>query len=74
MTRFTIDRFEGNYAICELEDQTTVSIPKYQLPLGCREGDCLVRDADGMFQPDREENTVRERRILDKMKRLLEKE
>lgn len=74
MTKFTIDRFEGNYAICEQEDQSTVSVPKYKLPLGCKEGDCLVLDEDGMFQPDREEKTVKEKRIRDKMNRIFERE
>ncbi len=72
--RYTIDRFEGNYAICELEDQSIVSVPKYKLPLGSKEGDCLMQDADGMFQPDREEKTVKEKRIRDKMNRIFEKE
>ena len=72
--KYTIDRFEDNYTICELEDQSTVSVPKYKLPLGSKEGDCLIKDADGMFQPDREEKTTREKRIRDKMNRIFEKE
>jgi hypothetical protein len=74
MMKYTIDRFEGNYAICELEDQSTVSVPKYQLPLGCKEGDCLIKDEDGMFQLDRDEKSVKEKRIRDKMNRIFVRE
>ncbi len=73
MTKYTIDRFEGNYAICELEDQTTVSVPKYKLPLDCKEGDCLIRDVDGMFQQNPAEKSMKEKRIRDKMNRIFEK-
>ncbi len=74
MMKYTIDRFEGNYAICVLEDQSIASVPKYKLPLGSKEGDCLIQDTDGMFQPDREEKAIKEKRIRDKMSRIFEKE
>jgi hypothetical protein len=71
MTKLTIDRFEGNYAICELPDKSLFSIPKYKLPLHCREGDCLICNSNGMYQMDVEEQKIKEKRILEKMKRLL---
>ncbi|MDF2909080.1 MAG: hypothetical protein K0R34_4401, partial [Herbinix sp.] len=72
MKKFIIDRFEGNYAVCEMEDKSFISIPKYKLPLDCREGDCLLQDADDMYQMDIEAKTTKEKKIRDKMNRLFE--
>ena len=72
MKKLTIDRFEGNYAICENEDKTTLQIPKYRLPLNCKEGDCLIQDDEGMYQMDVAFTSVKEKRIRDKMYRLFE--
>ena len=72
MKKLTIDRFEGNYAICENEDKTTLQIPKYRLPLNCKEGDCLIHDDEGMYQMDDTYTSVKEKRIRDKMFRLFE--
>ncbi len=73
MKKFIIDRFEGNLAVCETEDKSYISIPKYKLPLECREGDCLLQDEDDMYQMDIEEKTTKEKKIRDKMTRLFEK-
>lgn len=70
MEKLMIDRFEGNYAVCERDDKTIVKIPKYKLPLGCKEGDCLVLDSEGMYQPDAVTTKSREKRLRDKMNRL----
>ena len=40
--RIIIDRFEGNYALVELQDQQVVEMPKVLLPHGANEGDVLV--------------------------------
>ena len=37
-----IDRFEGEYAICEKENSEMIDIKKQQLPLEAKEGDVLV--------------------------------
>jgi hypothetical protein len=39
--KVTIDRFEGQYAVCEKQDRTMVDILKDKLPLGIKEGDVL---------------------------------
>lgn len=72
MKKLIIDRFEGNYAVCESEDKSIISIPKYRLPLNCKEGDSLLVDAAGMYQLDTGETKNREKRILEKMNRLYE--
>lgn len=72
MKKLIIDRFEGTFAICEKEDSSFLQVPKYKLPLECREGDCLMLDEDGMYQIDSEEEVDRKKRIGDKMNRLFE--
>ena len=44
--KVTIDRFEGDYAVCEKPDRTMLNIPKGKLPAGAKEGDILVVDGD----------------------------
>lgn len=39
-----IDRFEGNYAICEKKDFSTIDILKEKLPADAKQGDVLVVD------------------------------
>lgn len=40
--KVTIDRFEGEYAICEKEDRKMINIEKSKLPDGAKEGDVIV--------------------------------
>ncbi len=70
MKRLIIDRFEGNYAVCEAEDKTIINIPKYKLPLECREGDCLISDSDGMYHIDNKTSKEKEKRMNKKINRL----
>lgn len=41
-----IDRFEGDYAVCETEDKRYINILKSELPQGIKEGDVLNRIND----------------------------
>lgn len=36
-----IDRFEGKYAIVELEKKSTVNMPRELVPKGAKEGDVI---------------------------------
>lgn len=73
MKKLVIDRFEGSYAICEDETKAFIKIPKYRLPLDCKEGDTLAQDSDGMYQVSKNDTKGNENRIREKMNRLLEK-
>jgi hypothetical protein len=44
--RVIIDRFEGNFAVCEKEDRAMINIEKSKLPSEVKEGDVLVVDGD----------------------------
>lgn len=70
MERLVIDRFEGNYAVCERDDKGTVNIPINQLPFDSREGDCLVPDGNGIYRIDTEATIIREQFMKDRMNRL----
>ena len=40
--KLTIDRFDGTFAVCELENGSFVNLPKDALPLEAAEGSRLV--------------------------------
>ncbi len=44
--RAIIDRFEGEYAICELEDLKYINILKDKLPKNVKEGDVLLLEGE----------------------------
>ena len=56
--RVAIDRFEGNYAVCEKEDRTMMNIERSKLPSGAREGD-ILDITDGIIKMDAEETARR---------------
>ena len=41
-----IDRFEGEYAVCEKDDRTMINIKKNELPADVEEGDVLFINRD----------------------------
>lgn len=44
--KVVIDRFEGDYVVCEKEDRTMVDIKKADLPSEAKEGDVLNIEGD----------------------------
>ncbi len=62
-TRVVIDRFEGDYAVCEKEDRTMVIIPKNKVPCGAKEGDVLAIEGD-LIRIDLKETEKRRAEIL----------
>lgn len=47
--RVVIDRFEGEYAICEKENREMVDIKRDKIPEEAKEGDVLCIDKDNIF-------------------------
>jgi hypothetical protein len=41
-----IDRFEGDFAVCEKEDRTMFNIKRNKLPNNAKEGDVLIIQGD----------------------------
>ena len=61
-----VDRFEGNFAVCETENKTFVNIPKSELPSLINEGDVLIQNADGKYSIDRNATNKQAKNIQDK--------
>lgn len=54
--KYIIDRFEGEFAVCELEDMSMVNVPKKALPQEAREGDSILVTIDSAETEDRKED------------------
>ncbi|MDI9508470.1 MAG: DUF3006 domain-containing protein [Clostridiales bacterium] len=52
MKKYIVDRFEGDYAICEDENNLLINIEHSKLPPETKEGDCLIINKDGDFSID----------------------
>lgn len=50
--RYTIDRFEGKYAVCEDETGGMINIPAERLPNVAKEGDKII-ESNGIYAIDR---------------------
>lgn len=57
MRKLIIDRFEGDFAVCETEDLEFINIPNAALPEGAKEGDVLT------ISLDKEETESRKEKI-----------
>lgn len=67
--RYTIDRFEEEFAICEDEEQRMVSIPLSRLPEHIKEGD-ILDEQEGNFLLDPEASALRRQAMDQKLKDL----
>lgn len=65
-----IDRFEGQYAVCEEESGDFRNIPRAFLPADCREGDCLILGIGGDWQVDQAATARQRQKTLELMRRL----
>lgn len=64
-----IDRFEGDFAVCEKEDKTMIDIERSKIPDEAKEGDALLVE-DNKIIIDEEETKKRVERIKDLTKDL----
>ncbi|MBQ3552666.1 MAG: DUF3006 domain-containing protein [Clostridia bacterium] len=71
MTYFVLDRFEGEFALCEDEDGNMKRIGKSALPQNIKEGDVLRFDGCSyVFDAERtKERQERIRKLLSRLKR-----
>ncbi|NLI89989.1 MAG: DUF3006 domain-containing protein [Epulopiscium sp.] len=67
-----IDRFEGDYAICEMEDKSIIDIKKDSLPVGAKTGDVLIVKEDKRVVIDKEGTKERKKRIEELTKNMWE--
>ena len=70
MEKWIVDRFEGDFAVCEAEDRSWKFVERAVLPTELREGDVLVLADSGEFRVDQEFTETRRARISDLMEEL----
>ena len=64
MKKLTVDRIEGNFAVCECEDLSHIDIPLSDLSFGVKEGNILIVDDDGNFSLDLSEEEKMRQKII----------
>jgi hypothetical protein len=69
--KYIIDRFEGDWAVCESADGKMVDIEKSKLPKNAEVGDVIILE-NGHFRVDKEETDKRRKEIEDLMNELFE--
>lgn len=60
--KVVIDRFEGDFAVCEKDDRKMINISKENIPSNAAEGDVLIIEKD-VVKIDREETLKRKKEI-----------
>lgn len=63
--RVVIDRFEGDFAVCEKEDRTMLNVKRSKLPANIKESDVLIIDGDTIKIDPAE--TAKKRGVTDKL-------
>jgi len=72
MKKYIVDRFEGDFAICETKDKTFIKIERHKLPNNTKEGDFLIENDDGSFYVDIEATKERKKHIRKRLDSLFE--
>ncbi|MDD2482625.1 MAG: DUF3006 domain-containing protein [Lutispora sp.] len=60
--RYIIDRFEGDYAVCEDVNKEIINIERTEIPSEAKEGDVIVRH-EGKIYIDIDETNKRKENI-----------
>jgi len=68
----TIDRFEGDFAVIELDDMTMLSVPKNQMKGHLLEGDKVNLSDDGFWAKNTKATKEAKKRIRKMMDDLFE--
>jgi len=68
--KYTIDRFEADFAVCETNDHKMVNIPFEDIPANSVEGD-ILKYVEGRYVKDTRATAVARHRIRVKMEKLI---
>jgi len=60
--KLIIDRFEGNWVICETENKNMINIERSILPSEAKEGDVIIKTSEG-YKIDKDETNRRKMRV-----------
>lgn len=69
MRKAVVDRIEGDFAVCEMQDGTMSDIPLSDIPAEATEGSVLF-ESDGKWIVDKQEEEEKRERIRRKMDNL----
>lgn len=69
--KYIIDHFEGDLAVCETEDGTTIDIEKNKLPKDAEVGDVIILE-NGQYHVAKQETEKRRKEIEKLMDELFE--
>lgn len=67
--KVTLDRFEGEYAVCEASDRLMINISKEKIPAGAKVGDVLIVQGENISVDLRA--TQKRRRTIDSLMKKL---
>ena len=67
--KIIIDRFEGEYVVCEDETGKVINIPKTDMPDEAKEGEVLSKSDSG-YRIEKTETEAKREKIIEKMNRL----
>lgn len=71
MKTLIIDRFEGNFAVCEREDRTMQDVERSKIPAEAKEGDVLrIDEKIDTITVDWEETARRKEALKNQMENL----
>lgn len=64
MKKFTVDRVEEDFAVCECEDLSHVSIPVNNFPFEVKEGMVIRLGENGIYERDEDEEAQMRSKII----------
>jgi|GEM_PF-168422 len=70
---YSIDRFEGDIAVCEDENKRFIHLEKYKLTWDAHEGDCFRLDDGGTMEFLPDETAQRRERAAQWQRKLLQR-
>lgn len=62
-----VDRFEGDFAVCEKEDRRMINIERAMIPSEAKEGDVLIVDGGSITIDEAE--TEKRKRLIEELAR-----
>ncbi len=71
MKKLSIDRIEGEFAICEDGNKKLYEISAKKLPIGLKEGDVIIVQENGNIIFDEEETRIRRQEVKNLLNNIL---
>ncbi len=72
--KLIVDRIEEGIAVCEKDDLSRINIPLSDLPDGTSEGSVIMKDENGEYTLDRNQEAARRKKMLELQKNLFKKQ